>query len=224
MKTAILTPVVGKALMLSFQRFWPASNLAFEQILTREDARWLPAGVADYALLYRKALGDALANLRRVFQSDDLGEWRWGLSNRVHFAHPLESVPFFGARFRHPDVEVGGDGECVFSARSVGDYISAQQTTMLDREEGRGAVFGAATRMVWDVSDWDRSSLLLNLGQSADPRSPHYRDHLELWRTGGVQRLPFTWARVEAEHVRRITVPVPATARPSGLPAAEPVT
>lgn len=223
LKAAILTPVLGKSLMLSYQRFWPASNLAIERILEHEDARWLPPGVADFASLYRAALAGAAANLRRSFQTDDVGDWRWGLANRVHFAHPLESVPFFGARFRHPDVEVGGDGECVFSARSVADYISSQQTTMLDREEGRGAVFGAAARLVWSVGNWDDSSLLLNLGQSADPRSAHYRDHLEVWRTGGVQRLPFTKARIDAECVRRVVIAV-ASPRSRRAPAAEPVT
>jgi penicillin amidase len=221
-KTAILTPVLGKSLMLSYQRFWPASNLAIEGMLEREDARWLPSGTADFRALYRAALADAVTNLCRAFQTDDVGRWRWGLTNRVHFAHPLESVPFFGERFRHPDVEVGGDGECVFSARSVGDYISAQQTTMLDREAGRGAVFGAATRLVWNVGDWDDSSMLLNLGQSADPRSPHYRDHLEPWRTGGVLRLPFTREGVDAGCVRRVVIAAPAVAS-NQMPAPEPV-
>jgi penicillin G amidase len=208
LKAAILTPVLGKSLMLSYQRFWPASNLAIERLLEREDARWLPPDTVDFTSLYRTALTSAVVNLRRSFQTDDPGEWRWGRASLVHFAHPLESVPFFGARFRHPDVEVGSDGECVFSARSVGDYVSSQQTTMLDVENGRGAIFGAATRLVWDVGDWDQSSLLLNLGQSADPRSAHYRDHLAYWRTGRVQRLPFTWERVEAECVRRVVVTV----------------
>ena len=55
---------LGKSLMLSYQRFWPASNLAIEAILEREDARWLPAGVADFRrALSRRHLADALTNL-----------------------------------------------------------------------------------------------------------------------------------------------------------------
>jgi penicillin amidase len=215
-KTALLAPVLGKTLMLSYQRFWPSSTLALERILACEDAAWLPAGVDGFTALYRTAFVDAVATLRRLFGTDDLEAWQWGRTNRVHFSHPLETVPFFGPRFRLPDVEAGGDGECVFSARSVGDYLSAQQSTMLDREEGRGAVFGAATRLIWNTADWDDSSLLLNLGQSADPRSAHYRDHLEAWRTGAVQRLPFSRAAVEAGCVRRVTVAVPHVAERAG--------
>ena len=72
----------------------------------------------------------------------------------------------------------------------------------------RGAIFGASARLIWNVADWDSSSMLLNLGQSADPRSPHYRDHLERWRTGATQPLPFTWERVEALGVRRLEIPL----------------
>jgi penicillin G amidase len=202
LKERLLTPVLGKALLLSYQRFWPASNHAVERILQKEDVAWLPDGVPDYTSLYGAVLTDALTRLRRTFGTDDIGLWRWGTLNAARFAHPLETVPFFGGRFRVPPVELGGDGECVFSARSVGDYISSQQTAMLDGD-GRGAIFGTSARLIWDVGDWDASSMLLNLGQAADPRDRHALDHLERWRTGATLVLPFSWERVEAEAMSR---------------------
>jgi penicillin amidase len=202
LKERLFRPVLGKGLLLSYQQYWPAANVATERILIREDPAWLPGGVSDYPSLYRSVLAKALDNLRKIFGTEDIESWAWGWLNRVRFAHPLESVPFFGARFRLPEVEVGADGECVFSARSVADYLSSQQSAMLDWGSGRGAIFGASARLVWDLADWDNSSMLLNLGQSADPRSPHYRDHLELWKTGRPQKLPFSWDRVMASGTR----------------------
>jgi penicillin amidase len=76
---------------------------------------------------------------------------------------------------------------------------------------------------VWNVGDWDDSSMLLNLGQSADPRSPHYRDHLEPWRSGAGLRLPFTREGVDAGCVRRVVIAAPA-APSNQVAAAESVT
>ncbi len=202
LKERLFRPVLGKSLLLSYQQYWPAVNVATEKILTSEDPAWLPEGVSDYPSLYRSVLAKALDNLRKIFGTEDIESWAWGWLNRARFAHPLENVPFFGARFRLPEVEVGADGECVFSARSVADYLSSQQSAMLDWGSGRGAIFGASARLVWDLADWDNSSMLLNLGQSADPRSPHYRDHLELWKTGRPQKLPFSWDRVIVSSTR----------------------
>jgi penicillin G amidase len=180
-RARLLQPVLGKALLLTYQRFWPACSLAVERILEREDGRWLPEGLSDFASLYRAVLADALARLRKTFGTGDLGRWRWGALNAARFAHPLEDVPFFGPRFRVPPVETGGDGESVFSSR--------------------------------DAGDWDASSLLLNLGQSGDPRSPHALDHLERWRTGSTLVLPFSWERVEAEAESRLTIPADRASR-----------
>jgi penicillin amidase len=202
LKDQLLRPVLGKRLLFEYQQYWPAAHVSVERILDEEDPGWLPEGVADYPSLYRSVLEKALANLQRAFGSKDFESWRWGWMNRARFAHPLENVPFFGNRFRVPAIEVGADGECVFSARSVSDYISSQQSAMLEWGSGRGAIFGASARLIWDLADWNNSSMLLNLGQSADPRSPHYRDHLELWRTGRTQKLPFTWDRVVASSMR----------------------
>lgn len=202
LKARLLTPVLGKSLLFAYQQNWPISNLVVEWILGNEEARWLPEKVASYAELYREVVRTAVDNLRKTFDSDDVDDWRWGALNVARFAHPLgRSAP---DRFAVPAVEVGADGECPFSARSVADYISTQQTAMLGEADGRSAIFGAAARMVWDLADWDNSSLLLNLGQSGDPRSPHYADQLERWQRGAVQRIAFSADRVERDCVRRV--------------------
>lgn len=210
LKARLLVPLLGKRLLFDYQRYWPETNLSFERILAREDAEWLPDGLASFESLYTETLDRALQDLARRFGSDDIGAWRWGKLNPARFAHPLERAPFFGDRFRVREPEVGGDGECVFAARGVGDYISSQQSAILGREEGRGAIFGASARMVWDVGDWDESSLLLNLGQAGDPRSRHAYDQLGPWQAGSVQKLPYSWERLLLTCERRSRLPKPS--------------
>jgi acyl-homoserine lactone acylase PvdQ len=86
----------------------------------------------------------------------------------------------------------------------VGDYISTQQGIISGDPDARAAIFGASARLIWDLASWDNSSMLLNLGQSGNPFSPHYRDQLPLWQTGEVQKLPFSWELVRKTSIRTV--------------------
>jgi penicillin amidase len=68
---------------------------------------------------------------------------------------------------------------------------------------------GASYLLVADVGAWDNSRVLLLPGQSADPRSPHYRDWFPDWLAGAAQPLWFSRGAVDAHAVSR-TLMVPA--------------
>ena len=62
--------------------------------------------------------------------------------------------------------------------------------------------------MVADVGAWDNSRMLLLPGQSADPRSLHYRDFYQDWLAGAMRPLWFSRAAVDANAaVRTILTP-----------------
>ena len=203
-KSKLIAPLLGKSLFFAYQQNWPSANVAVEWILGCRDPKWIPEGIADYEILSRSVFQAAVDNLQKSFGPEITDSWAWGGHCRAGFPHPLEQIPWGCSRFAVPLVEVGSDGECVFSSRSVGDYISAQQSVMMDPKKGRVAIFGTSGRFIYDLGDWDNSSLLLNLGQSGDPNSPYYRDQLELWRIGTTLKLPFAWETVEKASVRRI--------------------
>ena len=75
---------------------------------------------------------------------------------------------------------------------------------MLGDARARAAIFGSSARLVWDVGDWDNSTMLVNLGQSGDPLSKHYLDQLRVWLDGETQRLPFSKASVGRDCTRRL--------------------
>jgi penicillin amidase len=60
--------------------------------------------------------------------------------------------------------------------------------------------------MVLDVGQWDNSRAINAPGQSGDPRSPHYRDLAERWRSGEYFPLLYSRAQVERYAASRITL------------------
>ena len=102
-----------------------------------------------------------------------------------------DSLYFFGG-----NTGCGGDGTTVM-ARGV------------NPARGFQVIHGASYLLVADVGAWDNSRVLLLPGQSADPRSPHYRDFYQYWLAGQMQPLWFSKAAVDAHAVER-TVLTPA--------------
>ena len=103
----------------------------------------------------------------------DPAGWQWGDLHRVAIEHPLAaSNRAIAAAF--PKIEGG---------RSGGDG----QTPMARGFNARRSFnvsHGASYLFVADVGAWDNSRFLLLPGQSADPRSPRYRDLYPLMARG----------------------------------------
>ncbi|MER8600875.1 penicillin acylase family protein [Mesorhizobium sp. M1339] len=127
----------------------------------------------------------------------DPAQWRWGDLHQVSISHPLSAIPAISAAF--PKIDGG---------RSAGDYTTVMMRAV-DAARGFNVVIGASYLFVTDVGAWDNSRVLLLPGQSADPRSPHYRDFYSLWLSATTQPLRFSKAAVDASAVAR-TVLAPA--------------
>jgi penicillin amidase len=52
-------------------------------------------------------------------------------------------------------------------------------------------------RLIASPGNWDATRHVIPLGQSGDPKSPHYKDQFEAWRTGTPAVFPFTKSAVE---------------------------
>lgn len=121
--------------------------------------------------------------------------WKWGDLHRVDLAHPLSALPSIAAAF--PPIEGG---------RSGGDGYTVMARGLRD-SGGFDVRHGASFMFVADVGDWDRTRFLLLPGQSADPRSPHYRDFYDKWLAGEMPQLPFSPGAIEAAALRKFTIP-----------------
>jgi penicillin amidase len=84
------------------------------------------------------------------------------------FQHPLAAVPLIGAQFNTPNVPIHGSGQ----SPNVGSAVSLRHIAV--------------------PGDWDKTSIVIPLGNSGDPKSPHWKDMFEIWSTGKTNPAPFS--------------------------------
>jgi len=124
----------------------------------------------------------------------DPARWQWGDLHRVTIQHPMSSNPAIAAAF--PKIEGG---------RSGGDGTTPMARGFNARR-GFDVSHGASYLFVADVGAWDNSRFLLLPGQSADPRSPRYRDFYPKWLAGAMQPLWFSRAAVDKHAAGRLVL------------------
>ncbi|MEO6656100.1 MAG: penicillin acylase family protein [Pyrinomonadaceae bacterium] len=137
-------------------------------------ARWLPSPFANYTELLKSCDSSSRTSLSdaKRFGPDD-AMWLWGKIFMSRFPHPLAAVPFIGGQFATPSVPIDGSGQ----TPNVGSNVSM--------------------RHIASPGNWDATRHVIPLGESGDPKSPHYKDQFEAWRTGAPMIFPFTKVAVE---------------------------
>ncbi|HEX8559943.1 MAG TPA: penicillin acylase family protein [Pyrinomonadaceae bacterium] len=149
---------------------WPASSVFFDRVIGERPAEWLPKGYASYAELLDASLRGARAALAARAGEDET-KWVWGLQQAA-FPHPLAGAPNVGRPFQVAPFPQTGGGGATFESPNVGAHVSM--------------------RLIADAADWDRTRQGIALGQSGDPRSPHWQDQLADWRAVTPRVFPFT--------------------------------
>lgn len=114
----------------------------------------------------------------------------WGEVHQADFSHVLDEFPLVGALLRfgghRQPVGLPGDGTTVNAS-----YWGAAEPFKV--------VAIPSMRFIADVGDWDRSILVLPLGQSGRPWSPHVADQFSDWMAVKARTLPFSREMIEAE-------------------------
>lgn len=141
--------------------------------IRERSARWLPAQYEDYPSLMRGCDAQANAALMKRL-GPDTARWTWSTTSQSRFPHPLAVAPLIGAQFATPAVGISGSGQ----TPNVASFVSM--------------------RHVASPGNWDATRHVIPLGQSGDPKSPHFKDQFDLWRTGAPAVFPFTKAAVES--------------------------
>ena len=173
-----------------------ATDTGLDQVLFDGERilRLLAGGLPEYwwddiqteAVEDRKSIVDrCLDRLDRVADNR-----AWGDVHQVDFSHVLDDFPLVGrllrmAGHRRP-VGVPGDGTTV----NANSWATAKPFSVI-------AI--PSMRFVADVGDWDRSILVLPLGQSGRPWSPHVADQFSDWLEVKGNILPFSREMIEAE-------------------------
>jgi penicillin G amidase len=162
---------------------WSMSTVWLENILTKQPARWLPAGYANYEALLVAAVENTL---KQANAPNDVGEWKWGKTYPVEIEHPvLKHLPLIG-RFTGPGLHpLSGSS---YTVKAVG------------RE------FGPSERLTWNFADFDKSTLNLVTGESGIFLSPYYMDQWTGWYGGWTFAFPFSPSAVEKHKKHELTL------------------
>jgi penicillin G amidase len=129
--------------------------------------KWLPSGFKSDEEFYRHCDTRTREALTSRLGAD-ASKWTWGNSSKAIFPHPLEVAPLVGAQFKVPQVPIDGSGQTPHVAS------------------------GVSMRFITTPGNWDATSLLVPVGQSGDPRSPHYMDQFSGWAMGYGGEFPFS--------------------------------
>jgi penicillin G amidase len=122
------------------------------------------------------ALADAIEEGRRT-QGGDVARWDYGHYNLLTIKHPVGSqVPAFGSYFSIGPVEMSGSSTTI-----------KQTSTAL----------GPSMRFVADLARWDGSLNNIDIGQSGQILSGHYKDQWDAYYVG--RSFPMQFDKVEAK-------------------------
>lgn len=128
----------------------------------------------DDALL--TALGSAIEAGRKT-QGGNVAKWDYGRYNLLSIKHPVGSqVPLVGSYFNIGPVEMSGGSTTI------------KQTS---------ATLGPSMRFIADLANWDASLNNVDIGQSGQILSGHYKDQWNAYYVG--QSFPMQFERVEAK-------------------------
>ncbi|HYG42612.1 MAG TPA: penicillin acylase family protein [Bordetella sp.] len=154
--------------------------------LATPDAAFGPRPEQGRDALLLAALDDGVRKLTATLGTDSR-QWEWGRLHHIQFEHALAGLmsPETAKAYGTPRYPVSGDNDTVHRATF--------------RKSDFRQISGASYRQVIDVGNWDNSRMQNMPGQSADPRSPHYRDLLEGWATGKYIPMAFSREKVQDE-------------------------
>jgi penicillin amidase len=172
-RSKILAGALGPDLARTFQ--WNNFDTTLDRIIKEQPADWLPKEFPTYADLMRAAYDEARSVLTRNLGADE-SKWIWGELAKARFPHPLSTAPLIGVQFTIPPVPQNGTGGLVGATVNVGAAVSL--------------------RLIADPGDWDKTQMGIALGESGQPKSPHWTDQLADWRAVTPREFPFTVAAV----------------------------
>jgi penicillin amidase len=169
---------------------WGEESYAAEQLIMHTPDRWLPPRFANWDELLTAAVSRGLTN---AHAPGDLTHWRHGATYPIEIEHPIYSH----SRILRALIGL-----------PIGTGIKPQSgDTSTIKQVGR--TFGPSERFTVDLSDLDRSTLNLVLGESGNPASPWFLDQWPAWYNGTTFLMPFSTAAINAATTHTLTLTPP---------------
>jgi penicillin amidase len=151
-----------------------------EKLLRERPDGWF----RDYDAMLLHSLVDAVDEAKRI-QGDRAARWKYGQYLRLEIDHPV----LHAAMQRIPAVGEVLDVFEIGPTPMSGSFTTVKQTT---------PKLAPSMRMNVDLADWDRSLLNVQIGQSGQPFSSHYKDQWDNYYNG--RSYPMQFQHVQAKN------------------------
>jgi penicillin amidase len=158
---------------------WGERGSVEEQMVTDTPARWLPPNYANWEDFLSAVVA---RGLRNAHAPSDLSTWQQGKAYPLDLEHPIFS--------RSKLIQ-----NLIGTPTGTGPRSQSGDATTV---KSVGHAFGPSERFTADLSDPDRTTLNIVLGQSGNVTSPWYMDQFPAWLRGTTYSLPFTSAAAHA--------------------------
>jgi penicillin amidase len=163
------------------------SRLWLYDIYTEQDERWFDNIHTKEVIEKKRDI--ALSALRKALS--EVKSKTWGDLQKLTMRHPLSVVPILS---RWLDLEF-------LPIRRGGTPGTLNSSFYFKDKEGFKSIVGPSWRFVIDFSDPDGAQMVLPAGNSGNPRSPHYKDFLPLWKNGARWNVPIHYDKVKERAV-----------------------
>jgi penicillin amidase len=172
---------------LARQYGWTFSDVFVDRVIKEQPKEWLPKEYDSYADLILACYKQATEDIKKRIGSDE-SKWTFGNLAKVSFPHPLAQAPFVGGQFVIPPFPQNGGSTTI----NRGSHVSM--------------------RFIADVSNWDNTRQGIPLGESGDPKNPHWADQLNDWKNVTPGLFPFSQKAVEASSTETVVLSPPRIA------------
>ncbi len=157
------------------------------RILEDENSFWLKAAGGKEKLL-KDGFKNAIDWLK-INHGKKSENWKWGNLHAIVFPHALSVQPPLDKVFDVGPFPIGGDTDTPF------------QTFIMASEGFGGELSAPSYRQIIDFSDFDKSTVIMPLGNSANLASPYYKNQLNDWFAG--KSYPMCWTRAKVDEHKK---------------------
>ncbi|MFN8294637.1 MAG: penicillin acylase family protein [Chitinophagales bacterium] len=160
------------------------------RILEDKDSFWLQSAGGKEKLLkdgFKSAIDWLKLNYGTKYQ-----KWKWGDLHAIVFPHALSAQPPLDKVFDIGPFPIGGDTDTPF------------QTFIMAAEGYGGELSAPSYRQIIDFSDFDKSTVIMPLGNSGNMASPFYKNQLRDWFAGNTY--PMCWTREKVEQHKKYSL------------------
>jgi penicillin amidase len=119
-------------------------------------------------------------------------KWNWGNIHAIVFPHAFSAKPPLDKVFNVGPFPIGGDTDTPF------------QTYIMSENGYNGELSSVSYRQIIDFSDFDNSTIIMPLGNSANMASPYYKNQLTHWFKG--ESIPMSFSRKKVEEHKKHTL------------------